>query len=77
MLFGNRGFGEEQSLVTSAPTIVPPNAPPGAAQLNPNRAAVNPDRKRLNTSTHEVSFETVNVRCPQQWAEQNGHSLTA
>jgi hypothetical protein len=27
---------------------------------------LNPDRKRLKTSTHEVSFETVNFRCLQQ-----------
>jgi len=33
--------------------------------------------KEAKTSTHEVSFETVNFRCPQQRAKQKNQALDA
>jgi hypothetical protein len=31
--------------------------------------------KEAEASTHEVSFETVNVRCSQQWAKRRRNNL--
>jgi hypothetical protein len=41
-----------------------------SSRVKQSLPAVKSRLKRLKTSTHEVSFETVNFRCPQQRAKE-------